>query len=354
MPTPTNTPTPTPPLDALVIDGRWVDRVIGDRFRNVLYALANGRLYRSPDDGATWNLVAQAPAVDRFIMSAADPDVLYSSYGLACLAGGPDVLLYKSTDGGLTWQELPSVRNLQPLLAHIAEVDWVLAAGCDAPYLSTDGGATWTAKPDSSPESLWGIYEARRMAAAPLAGPPEPETPNWNRIYVGGVSEGGGGAVIFTGDLGVTWARISPAFDSAPWWISALEADPLTAGRLWFADPHGVWATADNGGSWAVTSSGLEDVVYRDEPGASFGLDALIFHNPRLGGATQRLYLGTVRGLYWKGLADLMWHKIIGTGFDDRAIKGLLFTETNPGILYVNTIDGAFKYVIPPSTMSGF
>lgn len=346
-PTPPVTPTQTLPPDALVIDGRWVERVIGDRFRNELYALADGRLYRSPDDGATWNLVTDAPAVDRFIMSAADPDVLYSSYGLACLAGGPDVLLYKSTDGGLTWQELSGVRNLQPLLAHITEVDWVLAAGCDAPYLCIDGGASWTARPDPSPESLWGIYEARRMAAAPLAGPPEPETPNWDRLYVGGVSEGGGGGVIFTGDLGATWTRISPAFASAPWWISALEADLLTAGRLWFADPHGVWATADNGGSWVVTSSGLEDVIYRDEPGATFGLDALVFHNPRLGGATQRLYLGTARGLYWKGLADLAWQKVTGTGFDDHAIGGLLFTETNPNILYVNTADGAFTYVIP-------
>ena len=34
-------------------------------------------------------------------------------------------------------------------------------------------------------------------------------------------------------------------------------------------------------------------------------------------------------------------------GFDGRAIGGLLFTETNPSILYVNTADGAFTYVIP-------
>jgi len=338
---PTPTPTATPPPSALVIDGRWADKVIGDRFRNVIYAYADGRLYRSPDDGATWNLVTASPAVDHFIMSAADPNVLYSSRDLGCLAGW-DVPVYKSTNGGASWGELSAARNLKPLLAHIAEVDWVFAAGCDAPYLTTDGGVTWTAKPDISPESLFGIYETRLMAAAPLAGTPPPEVPNWQHIYVGGVSEGGSGAIIFTGDLGTTWSRITPLYAPNLWWISALEADPFTEGRLWFADPHGVWATNNNGAIWEFTWLGLEDVTYKDVPGATYGLNALVSH------PTGRLYLGTVRGLYWKGLADPVWHKITGTSFDNTEITGLLFTETNPGILYVNTVDGVYRYTISP------
>ncbi len=336
------TPMPTPPPGALVIDGYWAEKVIGDRFSNVIYAYVNGWLYRSSDDGATWNLVTYAPVMDDFVMSAADPDVLYSGEGYPCAAGGPDVPMYKSTDGGATWSELPSGKNLKPLLVHPADADTVFAAGCDAPYLTTDGGATWTAKPDTSPEGLWGIYDVSIMAAAPFAGDPAPETPNWQHVYAGGASEGGSGVVAFTGDMGTTWTRITPALDPTLWWITALETDPFTEGRLWFAEPHGVWATEDNGATWDFSAAGLEDVTYKDVPGATFGLNALVYH------PTNRLYLGTVRGLYWKSPADPVWHKITGTPFDDTEITGLLFTETNPSTLYVNTVDGVYLYTVGP------
>jgi hypothetical protein len=343
--TPYYQPTATPiPYGAVIVDGSRLQRVIGDRLSSTIYGYtANGRLYRSNNDGRTWYLVATDPVVDDFIMSAADPNVLYSGAGIPCDGGSyPSEPMYKSVDGGVNWSLVPGADNLRPLLAHQGDTASIFAADCDQPYVSQDGGATWTAKPDTSANALWDTFIAVDMAAASLLGDPRPDTANWDQIVVGGIAEDGSGVVAFTNDLGDTWTQLTPNVYPASWGMSAVAVDVYTDGLVAFAEPKSVWQTENYGVNWQISTMGLEALADSDLAGDTLGLLDLVYH------PNGTLYLGTVEGLYTKGLSGQSWSKVTGSGFVDSAVNGLLYTESGLGTLWLNTADGVYTHQVTP------
>ena len=93
---------------------------------DVIYVAAYGPLwsdggdrgiYRSMDGGETWenlhNVSEKTGAAD-LIMDPTNPDILYAAYHqrrrhvFTYIGGGPESAVYKSTDGGETWQEAMS------------------------------------------------------------------------------------------------------------------------------------------------------------------------------------------------------------------------------------------------------
>jgi hypothetical protein len=338
-------PTPTQPsrfFDLARIDGAPLRNVIGDRLSSTLYAYTfNGRLYRSANDGTSWQLVSTDPAVDDFLMSAANPNVLYSGAGSRCTGlAQPPQPMYKSTDGGVNWRRLPAADNLRPLLAHPGDPNRLFAAGCDAPYLSTDGGLTWVAKHDQSPDDLWATYRVLAMDSSALVSSAQPNGATWGPIIAGGVAADGSGVVLFTNDEGDHWVRLTPNVYPASWGMTALAVDLYTEGLVAFAEPRSVWQTSNYGVNWQITSKGLETVAQRDLAGALFGLHDLAYH------PSGRLYLATVRGLYVKPFTGQMWSKISETSFDNVSITNLLYTETNLNQFWLNTPEGVYWYRI--------
>ncbi|CAN5810988.1 hypothetical protein BH10CHL1_BH10CHL1_10420 [soil metagenome] len=338
---PTATPTAVP-SDTGYANGHRLKKVIGDRLSNVIYGYTtDNELYRSPDDGATWNLVTSSPQVDDFIMNAADPNVLYSGVGAGCTEVDPaNAPMYKSTNGGLTWVALPDSANKRPLLSNQGDPNSLFAADCKAPYVTTDGGQTWTARPDPSSEALWDTYHVVDMTAASLLGDPQPDKPNWDQIFAGGVSADGSGVVAFTNDQGQTWVRLTPKVEPASWGMTAIAADPFIEGLIGFVEPKGVWSTENYGVDWKFTTDGLQDVLNNSADGSATLND--IVHHPN-----NQFYVATIRGLYTKLVTDKQWTKIADTLYDNTAVTGLLFTESNPGVLWLNTADGVYTYSIP-------
>ena len=154
------------------------------------------------------------------------------------------------------------------------------------------------------------------------------------------LNENGTGVVAFSNDLGDTWVRLTPNIDPAPWGMTAITADPFVEGLLGFSEPRSVWFTENFGVNWQVTTKGLSNVVDRGIEGAPFGLNDIVYH------PAGELYLATARGLYHKAAADSEWSKVEDTDFDLAELTGLLFTETNLGKLWINSVDGVFVYVI--------
>jgi hypothetical protein len=343
--TPTATPTPTPVLidgELALVDGAPLKKVIGDRLSSTLYAYSfTNWLYRSPDNGSSWQIVTNQPLVDDFIMSAADPNVLYSGLGTLCdgLPRPPEPM-YKSVDGGVTWTVLPAGEGLRPLLAHPSESNTLFAVGCDAPYLSTDGGLSWTAKVDPSPDNLWQTYRVVDMAAASLIGNPPPTTPGWSQIIVGGLAADGSGVVVFTNDLGDSWVRLTPNVFPATWGLNAVTVDLTIEGLIAFAEPRSVWQTDNFGVNWQISTTGLETVAERDIAGGVYGLHDLVYH------PNGWLYLATVRGLYAKEFSAQSWNQLTGARYDDTNLTGLLFTESNPNLLWINSADGVYVHYL--------
>ena len=276
------------------------------------------------------------PEVENFIMSAFDPNILYSNASTSCaeVVEQENNPMYKSIDGGVVWTALPDSENLRPLLTYAFDPNVIYATDCDWFYVSADGGNSWIQKPDLSPDGLWNKYMAEVMTAVFLDAN-EPSVLISNSIYAGGLSEDGSGLVAFSNDGGDTWERITPDIVPSPFGLTALAADPFISGRIWFTDPQGVWYSPDSGASWQFSSEGLEDVtnLNNNETGA---LRALIFH------PSNQLYLGTERGLYTSRVEGTEWYKISGTDFDQESIKKIIFTESNVNLLYLNTEDGVY------------
>jgi len=330
-PTPTPSPTATPEAAGpLLIEGQQAQRLIGDPQSGILYAYTPAGLYRTADGGRSWQLVAAEPAVEGFVFSPSDPNVLYSGEGYPCYRGGPDVPFLKSTDGGATWFGLLNGLNLAPAAVHPADPNLVYAIGCDGPYRSHDGGGTWERQRDD----IFGIYDVKEIV--PVG--------DWQVVYIGGVSEGGAGAIIKSEDGGRSW-RLLTEDHPGLWWISALAVDPSDPSRAYFAEPNGFWHSADSGGTWERSTVGLEDVIYREDApfDRTYGLQAIAL-DPR---DPNRLYLGTVRGVYVSADGGESWRKFEGREWEDEEVIALLAAGGEPTKLYITTARGV--YVFYPS-----
>ncbi len=100
--------------------------VIDPRDSNVVYVAAQGPLwsaggerglYKTSDGGKTWNLILSAgeyTGANEVHLDPRNPDVIYASLHqrfrnvAALMDGGPESGIHKSTDGGKTWRELTS------------------------------------------------------------------------------------------------------------------------------------------------------------------------------------------------------------------------------------------------------
>jgi len=140
----------------------------GTSNRRILAGGVSGGMFLSTDDGATWQMtttLAQLPSATCLVQDPANRNIWY--YGTGELLGStpagfkilrnqiPGQGIFKSTDGGVTWSQLPStVRgNLTQIdppfdfvwnLAIRPQSGALFAATLGAIARSTDGGNSWT------------------------------------------------------------------------------------------------------------------------------------------------------------------------------------------------------------------
>ncbi len=115
-----------------------------------------GGLWKTSDAGQSWTpLGADMPnlAIAALVQAAGNPDVLYAGTGEGF--GNSDAVsgagVFKSTDRGLSWVQLPATaanpdfRAVNRLVVDPENADVVLAATNEGIFRSADGGGSWTA-----------------------------------------------------------------------------------------------------------------------------------------------------------------------------------------------------------------
>src|SRR5881296_68375 len=272
---------------------------------NVFYmAAVNGGVWKTTDAGNTWQPIFDnqpAGSVGAIAVAPANPDIIYVGSGEGLQR--PDLSvgdgIYKSTDGGKTWQHLAGLRDAQQIAAILVDprdANRVFVAAVGHPYgpnvgrgvfRSSDGGQSWQKV----------LYKDENTGAADIVFDPS----NARIVYAN------------------LWAaRV------APW--------EIRSGESFISSGSGLYKSTDGGDTWHELTKGL--------PGSADGLG-------RMGIAVapsrpSRVYASVEArrnaGVYRSDDGGESWERVNGDrriGGRGPGALGIAVAPDNPDVLYV-------------------
>lgn len=298
----------------------WIK--VDPRVPSSLYALEAGQLWRSLDRGATWRRLA------RNVFSSAVHDLAFDPRRANRLAAATDQGVFLSTDRGATWSPLDGPR-IGARKVVIVDDRTLLAGSGSGLYRSTNGGRTWNEVFDASiPPPDDDHYGGRNI----LWLRNDPANPRI--VYARAVDYivGGSGVPKFhlvrSTDGGATWRplryfstvevvpgqpRSLDAADGAHAWRSRdagatwqrlgalpnatdLEVDPRAPNTLYAGTAaNGVYRSTDGGANWAPVNAGLARFGRRRVVDVEVhpGVPGLVYAVPQEGGLFQARFTDT-------------------------------------------------------------
>jgi len=279
-------------------------------------------VYRSTDGGAHWTHVGldRTRAIGRIVVDPHDADVAYVA-ALGNLWKPSDARgVYKTTDGGRTWTRALFVDTLtgvvdlvmdpgDPRTLYAATYQRLRTPCCfngggpgSGIYRTTDGGATW--------QRLAGGLPAGDVGRIGLA----ISHRNGQRVYAI-IEQPAAGGVYRTDDGGATWTRTN-ALDPRPMYYSSLAVDPTDDARVYMMARY-FYRSDDAGRHWRTMPT---------EPTYDVGLKGdyhAMWIDP---GNAKHFYLAGDGGLYqswdmgetYTRLNNIPIGQFYGVGLDDE------------------------------------
>jgi len=199
-------------------------------------------VYFSPDAGASWRFMGldNVGQISAILVNPTNPDVVFVAALGRVWGSGPDRGVYRSTDGGKTWQKVLYVNeqtgasdvvmdpsNPMVLFAGMWEVrryPWMLVNGGDGSgiYRSTDGGSAWKKLSEGLPKPPLG-----RIGLAIAASNPQ-------HIYA--LVDAKKGVLWDSTDWGDHWKDVSNnrLLDARPFYFTRLFVAPNDENHLYF------------------------------------------------------------------------------------------------------------------------
>ncbi len=270
-------------------DSKHISRIrVHPKNSDLVYVAAMGNLwkpnetrgiFRSSDGGQTWKKILyindKSGAAD-LVLDPNNPRIMYASTwnmsrnGYRMDSGGPDSKIWKSTDGGDTWENLSDKQGMPKGINGIIGVTispknsnrvWAIIENQEAGgvYRSDDAGKTW-AKINQDRALLQRAWYYCRIYA---------DSQNEDLVYVMNVSYG------ISKDGGKTFElKNAPHGDHHDLWI-----DPDNNQRMVIGDDGGAQVSNDGGNNWTT---------YHNQPTAQFYRVSTDNHFPyRIYGAQQ-------------------------------------------------------------------
>ena len=231
----------------------WVGTGENNSQRSVAYG---DGVYRSDDAGRTWRKMGleKSEHIARIVIDPRNSDVVYVAAQGPLWADGGDRGLYKTTDGGKSWNTVLSISertgvndvvldpgNPDVLVAatwqrrrHV----WTLIDGGPESGLqrSTDAGKTWRKITTGLPSTTLGRIG---LAISPA---------NSDILYATVEAANGEGGIFRSTDDGITWEKRSN-YTAQPMYYATLVADPANAQRLYSMDVT-TQVSDDGGTTW--------------------------------------------------------------------------------------------------------
>src|SRR6266550_3158413 len=281
---------------------RYLDEK-GNRASGIKPGTAVGTKYRGerPVGASAWTSLGP-PGGDVFDVAASTVDANIVLAGLAP-GGSFGGTLYRSSDGGNTWSEVPALDGVSVFDIEFAPApDGITYLGTqDSVRKSTDGGLSWVTL-------NLGIGANDQVFDVAL-------DPSDSSIIWAGIADASGSQpvnVMRSTDGGATWTDRTPPH--APMSGRAIAVDPNDSNTVIavFGGDFGggeVWVTTDGGDSWMDRSAGL--------PGNP--LNAVVYDGTRLlvgggllfGSQFVGLYESPDLGVTWTPLHDGTWPVLV-------------------------------------------
>lgn len=230
---------------------------------DVVFAGTDDGIYKSKDGGSTWiqKGLAGVEWVNTITIDPRDPDILYAGTGKPMSYWTGEIVgIFKSSDGGETWQEklieTDPGQDYDAITSILVDTDnssTVYAATYNGFLKSTDGGETWVSK------EIQGRFRPDYVVALAMT----PAGTNPPAIYA--IKNFDRAGVYKSQDGGETWADTNiPNIDgSSPW---AMAVDPNNPNVIYVGTPDGrfgsyehLYKSTNGGNSWSLKDSGLPD-----------------------------------------------------------------------------------------------
>jgi photosystem II stability/assembly factor-like uncharacterized protein len=251
-------------------------------------------VYKSSDGGKTWKHIGleKSYAIGTIAVDPKNPDIVYAAALGKIFGANKERGLYRSQDGGATWQQVLSYDDStgcvdvkidpgNPLILYASmwrahRTPYSLSSGGKGSglYKSLDGGSTWKLISEN-PGMPKGLMGKIICTISPV---------NPQRLYA--VVENEHGGVFRSDDGGASWSVVSTQNDltQRPWYFSQIFADTknentvyilnvefwksIDGGANWtrvanrHGDNHDMWINPDNSNNWIMGDDGGPQVTY--------------------------------------------------------------------------------------------
>lgn len=277
---------------------------------DILYVATNDAVYKSRDGGGTWERFPSFSA-RRVTTLAIDPLLPATIY-----AGTMGDAVYKSPDGGQHW--LPHnvglkehVSFVNQFVFHPALNEKIYIATTVGAFLTKDGGREWE-------ERMNGMKEVHIVTSIAI----NPKDPT---ILFAGTT----GGMYRTDDGAMSWKKInnglipeSELMASMALGVNAIEIERTNPGIVYAGTTKGLFRTTNGGDQWERIGESLSDPF----------ISSMLLHPTE----PSQLYVGGPKGV-WKSLDGGKSWQAMNQGFSTLNIRALAMNPKNPQVLYAGT-----------------
>lgn len=277
---------------------------------NILYVATNDAVYKSRDGGGTWERFPSFSA-RRVTTLAIDPVLPATIY-----AGTMGDAVYKSPDGGQRW--LPHNVGLKEHVSFVNQFvfhpvlnEKIYIATTVGAYYSKDAGREWE-------ERMNGMKEVHIVTSIAI----NPKDPT---ILYGGTT----GGMYRSDDAAMSWKRInaglipeSELMASMALGVNAIEIDRTNPDVVYAGTTKGLFRTENKGESWDRIGQSLSDPF----------ISSLLLHPTE----PSVLYVGGPAGV-WKSVDSGKTWKAVNQGIATLNIRALAMNPKDSQLLYAGT-----------------